>query len=170
MSSTETAVNHVLATSRRLAETDPQGEAIDRTVAELQSQVSLLNEQAREDKNSPWGAQSMKDDAAFIGDQIKKLKAASAIPAANYRRIYTILSSLEKAWAVASRPQNVAMRPKVASAIKTIAGIFAEVDTVQDLDKPLEQIEKAVHSLYGDQSDNHTYMIDARGKGHHTKE
>jgi len=165
----EAAVKSLIAASRRLAQMDPQDEAVSRTVAEMQETAKLLSEQAREDKSSPWGSQSMKDDIDSIGDQIKRLKAASAIPAANYRRIYDICSSFERAWAVASRPQNAAVRPKVAGLLKKVAGIFAEVDTVQDLAKPLDAIEKAVHSLYGDQSKNSTYYFDRRGKGHHSQ-
>jgi len=165
-----TVVNNLLATSRRLAEMDPQDEAVARTVAEMDEHAKLLRELASKDKSSPWGSQSMKDDIDSIGDQIKRLKAAAAIPAANYRRMYDILASMERVWADASRPQNAAVRPKVASMVRKVAGVFAEVDTVQDLDKPLEAIEKAIHGLYGDQSSNSTYYFDRRGKGHHSKE
>jgi hypothetical protein len=166
----ETAVKNLLASSRRLAEMDPQDEAVARTVAEMSEHTKLLGELARDDKSSPWGAQSMKDDIDAIGDQIKRLKAAAAIPAANYRRMFDILSSMEQVWAVAARPQNAAVRPKVAAMMKRVAGVFAEVDTVQDLDKPLDAIEKAIHSLYGDQSKNSTFYFDRRGKGHHKGE
>lgn len=167
MSHKDTALKNVIAASRRLAESDPQDEAVGRTVAELESNVKLLKELASKDKSSPWGAQSMKDDIDSLGDQIKRLKAAAAVPAANYRRMYEILAGLERVWQIASRPQNAAIRPKLASMVGKVAGVFAEVDTVQDLDKPLEAIEKAVHSLYGDQSQNSTYYFDRRGKGHH---
>jgi hypothetical protein len=166
----ETVVKNLLASSRRLAEMDPQDEAVARTVAEMGEHAKLLGELASKDKSSPWGAKSMKDDIDAIGDQIKRLKAAAAIPAANYRRMFDILSSMEQVWAVAARPQNASVRPKVASMMKKIAGVFAEVDTVQDLDKPLDAIEKAIHSLYGDQSSNNTYYFDRRGKGHHKGE
>lgn len=162
-----TAVKNLVLASRRLAQMDPQDEAVARTVSEMQDNAKLLGELARDDKASPWGEQSMKDDIDSIGDQIKRLKAAAAMPAANYRRIYNILATLERAWSVASLPQNAVARPKFASAFKKVAGIFAEVDTVQDLSKPLDAIEKAVHGLYGDQSKNSTYYFDARGKGHH---
>lgn len=164
-----TVVRNLVLASRRLAQMDPQDEAVGRTVAEMQESAKLLGELGRDDKASPWGAQSMKEDVDAIGDQIKRLKSAAAIPAANYRRMYDILATLERAWAVAARPQNSAARPKVASAFRKIAGIFAEVDTVQDLNKPLDAIEKAVHGLYGDQSANSTYYFDRRGKGHHSK-
>lgn len=165
-----TVVKNLLASSRRLAEMDPQDEAVARTVAEMTEHTKLLGELASKDKSSPWGAQSMKDDIDAMGDQIKRLKAAAAMPAANFRRMYDILASMERVWADAARPQNASVRPKVASMMKKIAGVFAEVDTVQDLDKPLGAIEKAIHSLYGDQSSNATYYFDRRGKGHHSKE
>ncbi len=165
-----TAVKNLLASSRRLAEMDPQDEAVARTVAEMSEHAKLLGELARDDKSSPWGAQSMKDDIDSLGDQIKRLKASAAMPAANFRRMYNILATMERVWADAARPQNAAVRPKVASMMKKIAGVFAEVDTVQDLDKPLGAIEKAIHGLYGDQSQNSTYYFDRRGKGHHKAE
>jgi hypothetical protein len=165
----EAVVKSLIATSRRLAAMDPQDEAVSRTVAEMQESAKLLGELARDDKSSPWGAQSMKDDIDAIGDQIKRLKAAAAVPAANYRRIYDICSSFERLWSVAARPQNAAVRPKVAGLFKKVAGVFAEVDTVQDLNKPLDAIEKAVHQLYGDQSKNSTFYFDRRGKGHHSE-
>lgn len=169
MSHEQTAIRNLVAASRHLAEMDPQDEAVERTVQQLTENANLLRELAGKDKSSPWGKGSMDDDVAFIGEQIKKLKAAAAVPARNYRRIHNILDGLEKVWISASRPQNAEVRPKVASVVKKVAGIFAEVDTVDDLDKPLEQIEKAVHGLYGDQSKNSTYYFDRRGKGHHTK-
>ncbi len=165
-----TVVKNILAISRRLAAMDPQDEAVARTVTEMQDSAKLLGELARDDKSSPWGAQSMKDDIDSLGDQIKRLKAAAAVPAANYRRMFEILASMERVWSVAAKPQNAAVRPKVASMVRKIAGVFAEVDTVQDLDKPLESIEKAIHGLYGpSQSENSAYYFDRRGKGHHGK-
>lgn len=165
--SKNTNLDQVKGLVARLANMDPQDEAVQSTVEGLQAQVGLLNEQAREDKNSPWGAQSMKDDVDFIKDQIQKLKSAAAIPAANYRRIFNIASELERAWDFASKPQNVAVRARLKDSVAKIAGIFAEVDTVADLDKPLEAIEKAVHSVYGDQSKNSTFYFERRNKGHH---
>lgn len=163
-------LDQALKLSARLASMDPQDEAVQSTVEGLQAQLGLLGENAREDKNSPWGAQSMKDDAEFIKEQIKKLKAAAAVPAANYRRIFDITTALERAWDHASKPQNASVRPRMAAVIAQVAGVFAEVDTVQDLDKPLEAIEKAVHSLYGDQSRNSTFYFERRNKGYHGKE
>jgi hypothetical protein len=169
MSHVKIAAQNALSAARILAETDPQSEAVTRTVQNLQNQVGLLNELARDDKDSPWGADSIKDDVAVIGEQIKKLRSAAAVPASNYRRIVDITDKLREAWHVASKPQNAQVRPRVARLIQKVAGVFAEVDTVQDLDKPLEAIEKAVHGLYGDQSLNSTYYLGRRGKGHHEK-
>lgn len=165
MSHLETALQNAVAASRHLAETDPQDEAIQRTVDNLQAQVGLLNELARADRS--WGEDSMKDDAEFIGNQVQKLKAAAAAPARNYARIVSICDGLREATLAARRPENAAVRPQLAKIVKRVAGIFSEVDTVDDLDKPLEQIEKAVHALYGDQSRNETYYFDRRNKGHH---
>lgn len=169
MSHAKTAVQNAVSASRILAETDPQSEAVQRVVQNLQNQVGLLNELARADKNSPWGEDSMKDDVAAIGEQIKKLRAAASYPASNYRRILAITDQLRNVWTDASKPQNVAIRPRVARLVQQVAGVFAEVDTVKDLDKPLEQIEKAIHGLYGDQSRNDIWYFGRRGKGHHDK-
>lgn len=169
MSHAKIAVQNAVSASRILAECDPQSEAVDRAVKNLQDQVGLLNELARADKNSPWGEASMKDDVTFIGEQIKKLRAAAAQPASNYRRILTITDQLRDVWTTAAKPHNAAIRPRVARLLQQVAGVFAEVDTVKDLDKPLEAIEKAIHGLYGDQSKNDLWYFGRRGKGHHDK-
>lgn len=157
-------IRQVVAALKKLAQMDPQDEAVERTVKELQEVSSQLGEQMREDKNSPAGQQSMKDDMAMIGEQIDKLHAAAIKPAANYARIVSILGGLKRAVLAAQRPQNAAVRPKLASIVEKVAGVFSEVDTVQDLEKDLSAIESAVHSLYGDQSANRTYYFEARGK------
>jgi len=111
------------------------------------------------------------EDLSNISEQIKKLHAAAVMPAKNYQRIASILSGLSHVVEVAKRPGNESIRPKVASIAAKVAGIFAEVDTVQDLDRPLSEIEKAVHSLYsnGQQNNSQTYNFVERGKGHHSK-
>jgi hypothetical protein len=161
------AIKNLIATSKRLAGTDPQDASVQKVIQNLQSQVQLLNEQAREDR--AFGQSSMKDDVAFIGEQIKNLKSAASIPAHNYQRVLHILNGLDKACVLASRPQNAQIRPKLALIAKKVAGIFAEVDLVEDLDRPLSEIEKAVHSLYGDQSLNSSAFFERRGKGHHSE-
>lgn len=160
------AIKNLLATAKHLAEMDPQDEAVQRVVQNLQAQTSLLNEQAREDRS--WGQSSMKDDVAFIGEQVKRLKSAAEIPAKNYQRILQILSGLDKTCQLAARPQNVKVRPKIAAIVEKLAGVFAEVDTVADLDRSLSEIEKAIHGLYGDQGKNSTFYFERRGKGHHS--
>lgn len=163
------------ATARRLAESDPQSEAVQRTVDELQKQVKWLGqiEKPTGYKNKGefgnFGDNSLKNDISFIGEQVRKLKSAAIVPARNYARIVSILTGLERATEIAKRPQYAAVRPRIATIVEKVAGVFECVDTVADLDKPLEQIEKAVHGLYGDQSKNSTYYFDRRGKGHHEK-
>lgn len=169
-----TALNNVVSASRRLADTDPEDAAISRVVNHLQEQANLLHmlmtQRPTPDtapSNRGFGKDSMDNDIEFISHQIQKLKTAAAVPMRNYQRIVSICDGLTRAATSARRPQNAAIRPKIATVVKRIAGIFAEVDTVEDLEKPLDQIEKAVHSLYGDQSKNETYYFDRRNKGHH---
>jgi hypothetical protein len=102
--------------------------------------------------------------------KVEQLHAAALIPAKNYRRIATITSKLQGLAKLASLPQNAALRGQIKDIVQKTAGIFAEVDTVEDLNKPLEQIESTVHKLYGDQSKNSTYNFEARGKGFHGKD
>lgn len=171
----ETGIRQLQATARRLAETDPQSEAVQRVCDELQAQVQWLGqiEKPTGYKNKgefgSYGDNSLKDDISFIGEQVKKLKSAAEPAAKNYTRIVSILAGLQRAIEISKRPQFAALRPKIATIVQKTAGVFECVDTVEDLDKPLEQIEKAVHGLYGDQSKNSTYYFDRRGKGHHEK-
>lgn len=109
------------------------------------------------------------EDPDFLYEQLKRLHQAAEVPSKNYGRILAISAALGRAVQMSRRPQNAALRPKIANIVQKVAGLFAEVDTAEDLDKPLEQIEKAVHSLYGDQGKNSTYYFDRRGKGHHSK-
>lgn len=167
MSHAETAIKNITAASRRLAEADPQDVAIQGTIDELQSQVALLNKLAHTDS---LGQDSTQDDSEFIGEQIKNLKAAASVPARNYAKIVSICDDLREVVLASRRPENAAIRPKLATIVKKVAGVFSEVDTVDDLDKPLAQIEKAVHALYGDQSSNQSFYFERRNKGHHGKE
>ena len=161
----------LVAATRRLAQMDPQDEAVKATADELKVEIDLVTKDVEKPAGAPgsFGEQSLKDDASFVADQIGKLKSAAERPARNYVRIYNILKGLHQAAEIAKRPQYAALRPRLATITEKVAGLFAEVDTVADLDKPLEAIEKAVHSLYGDQSKNSTFYLDRRGKGHHTK-
>ena len=163
-------LRQLVATTRRLAETDPQDDAVARVVDELHKQVQWLGQIEKPTgykANEDFGANSLKDDIAFIGEQVKRLKSAAEPAAKNYQRIVSILAGLQRATEIAKRPQFAAMRPRIAQIVQKVAGVFECVDTVEDLDKPLETIEKAVHGLYGDQSANSTYYFDRRGKGHH---
>jgi hypothetical protein len=160
-------LRNVIASSKRLAEMDPQDEAIKGTVEQLERSIGLLSEDAKAEPKDSWGEHSMKKDMEFLGEQIKKLKAAAVTPARNYTRIVNITDGLHNAFVAAQKPQNAKMRPHLVSIVKKVAGIFAEVDTVEDLDKPLEDIEKAVHKLYGDQSSNACYYFERRSRGHH---
>lgn len=107
---------------------------------------------------------------SVVAEQVEKLHAAALVPERNYRRIAAITNQLRGLAKVASLPQNAAIRPRIQEIVRKTAGIFSQIDTVEDLDKPLEQIEKAVHKLYGDQSSNSTYNFEARGKGNHGKD
>lgn len=154
----------------KLAQMDPQDEAVAKTVEGIQEQISLLSkvDKPAGDKNS-HGKGMREDDVDFMKEQINKLHQAAVAPLKNYRRIATITDTLGKVAELAARPQNAAVRPQIMNAIEKIAGVFSQVDTVADLDKPLEQIEKAVAALYGDQSSNSSLYFERRGKGHHTK-
>jgi hypothetical protein len=172
----ETGLKQLVATSRRLAETDPQDEAVQRVVDELHKQVQWLGqiEKPTGYKNKgefgSFGDNSLKDDIDFVGEQVKRLKSAAEPAAKNYQRIVAILAGLNKAVEIAKRPQYAGMRPQIALIVEKVAGVFKNVDTVEDLEKPLESIEKAVHGLYGDQSKNSTYYFDRRNKGHHEQD
>lgn len=161
----------ILDSSRRLAQMDPQDEAVSNTVDVLEGEIALLGgevEHPTGDKGS-FGEESRKDSIDGLHDQIENLRSAAMLPASNYRRIVSIATGLRNAWELAKRPQNASIRPRVAALVEKVAGVFAEVDTTKDLDKPLEAIEKAVHGLYGDQSKNSMPFFERRGKGHHEK-
>lgn len=155
----------ILASVRKLAQMDPQDAAVDATVEELRANVSLISEKAG-DSEDGHAKDSMKDDVSFINDQISKLHAAASAPARNYQRVLAIVAGLARAAKAAEQPRNAAVRPRIAGLVAKVAGVFAQIDMVEDLDKPLEAIEKAVHSLYGDQSKNSTFYLGRRGKGH----
>lgn len=153
-------IRTVIATVKKLAQMDPGDAAVEATVDGLAGQAAALGEQPRE-------ASAPASDMSLVRGQIAKLQAAASAPLRNYRRISAILDGLARAAAAAEQPRYADRRQRIATIAQKVAGLFAEVDTVQDLDKPLEQIEKAVHGLYGDQSKNSTFYLGRRGKGHH---
>jgi hypothetical protein len=106
---------------------------------------------------------------SVVSEQLDKLHNAAVVPAQNYRRIATITGKLRGLVKLAALPQNAGVREQMAAIVAKTAGIFAEVDTVDDLDKPLAAIEKAVEKLYGDQNAPSTYNFEQSGKGHHSK-
>lgn len=161
----------VVAAVKRLAETDPQSDAVKGTVDVLQAEVALLGGEVEKPAGfaGSFGENSVQEDVSFLKDQVSKLHSAALQPAARYQRILAITAGLHRALLASERPQYAALRPRIAKIVEKTAGLFAEVDTVADLDKDLESIEKAVHSLYGDQGKNSTFYFDRRGKGHHTK-
>lgn len=164
-------VNKVIAAVKRLAETDPQSEAVTETVKVLQDEAKLLGGEVEKPAGFPGSPNehSVQQDTDFLKDQVKKLHSAALGPASRYQRILAITAGLHRALLAAEKPQYAGLRPRIAKIVERTAGVFAEVDTVEDLDKDLAAIEKAVHSLYGDQSKNSTFYFDRRGKGHHTK-
>lgn len=155
--------------SQKLAQMDPQDEAVQRTVTYMQQGADLLSsvDKPTGEKGSPNEA-SRASDLEDLKTQIERMKRAAEIPAGNYGRIAVILSGLNRAVEIASKPQYASMRPRIALITEKIAGIFAEVDTVADLSVPLESIEKAVHGLYsnGKMNSPGTYNFEQSGKGH----
>ena len=166
----------VMATTRHLAQMDPQDEAVSRTVEGLKEQVAQLTSEIEKpagEKNS-FGDTSRKDDVDFLKGQITKLQQAAEAPAKNYARINEILKGLLRAAQVAERPQYASVRPRISAIVTKLAGVFSEVDTVQDLNKPLQAIEAAIHKLYSGgnekgQSANDSCMFDRKGRGHHSE-
>ena len=155
----------IIAATRDLVKMDPQDESVQQAVASIKEQVGQL----ASDVEDTSQVASSNEDVEFMKGQISKLQQAAEIPSNNYMRIVEILKGLSVAAKACERPQYAALRPRISSIIEKVAGVFSEVDTVQDLDKPLEAIEKAVHGLYGDQSKNSTFYFDRRGKGHHSE-
>lgn len=156
----------------RLAATDPTNDVVGNRVQEVFLNVKKIREASDPTSDRPVAPTHSEfvvenAPAESIIDQIDQMRSAAARPAANYGRMISILDGLRHAAALAQRPQNAAVRPRIAEIVNKVAGVFQQVDTVQDLDKPLEQIEKAVHALYGNQSANSTYYFDRRGKGNH---
>lgn len=164
----------------RLAASTPGSPEIEKRVHDVYSQAKQIRSalgpeiQIPERPMAPTQSETQicdhvcdQNEGASVVDAIDQMRSMAAGPAAKYGRMISILDGIRHAAVLAERPQNAAVRPRIALIVKKLAGVFKDIDTVQDLDKPLEQIEKAVHSLYGNQSKNDTYMFERRGKGHH---
>jgi hypothetical protein len=162
-------IKQILASSVKLAESDPQDEAVARAVKGLESQVSILRDQMKGSRS--WSKDSMQSDIDSLGNQISRLKKAAEIPAKNWKQIVNITEGLHRAAIIASQPQN--HNPETISKLKEItakvAGLFQEIDTTDDMaGKSLSEIEAAVAKLYGDQSNNKSFY-GLSNRGHHTK-
>lgn len=158
-------VQEVVESVHRLAATDPSSSSVEARAREVFAKVAQLKTPER--KVAPARSETQVDNPSIV-QQIDKMRSAAAMPAENYSRVVSILDGLRHAAVLAERPQNATVRPRIAEIVKKVAGLFAEVDTVKDMDKPLQQIEKAVHGLYGNQSSNSTYYFERRGKGGHS--
>ncbi len=147
---------------RRLASVDVNS---DSQVTEAVDSVfkSVKNASAGSSNNSP--KQSVDADNSLIA-KIDRFASAIKTPADNYRRMEKIVAGVRRLAMISERSGNSDLKEKTSRILVKLAGVFKEVDTVSDLDRPLEEIEKAVHSLYGDQSKNSTYYFERRGKGH----
>lgn len=163
----EKLVQELVESVNRLAATDPTGPKTEERSREVFAMAGQLRA-ALTREVAPAKSEFVVNNPTVV-DQIDRMRAAAVVPAANYGRIVSILDGLRHAALLAGRPQNAPVRPRIAEIVKKMAGVFKDIDTVQDLDKPLEQIEKAVHGLYGDQSSNSCFYFDRRGKGHHDK-
>ena len=167
MSDTPDSVKEILAFTRKLAEMDPKDDAVSRAVKGLESQIAILREQMKGTRS--WAKDSMSSDIEYLQEEIKRMKAAAEIPAKNWQRVISILDGLHRAATLAVRPQNSEVAPRIKEITAKVAGLFKEIDTAEDIaEKSLEEIEKAVANMYGDQSKNSTYYkLDT--KGHHAE-
>jgi len=154
-----TKIQQIKTASDQLAALEPSSEKVPKLVEAIHAHVNLLAAEEPPPVNM-----------AALKTELDQLHQAALLPAQNYRRIANICHELIRIHHLAAQPQNAAVRPQFANLITKVAGIFAEIDTVADLDKPLEEIEKAVHKLYGpDQSKNSMPYFERRGKGHHSE-
>jgi len=161
-------VQELVESINRLAATDPAGPKVGERVNEVFAMVGQIKSATAQRVVAPARSETVVDNPSVI-EQIDRMRSAAVVPASRYGRVVSILDGLRHAALLASRPQNAVVRPRIAEIVKKMAGVFKDIDTVQDLDKPLEQIEKAVHGLYGDQAKNSTYYFERRGKGHHSE-
>lgn len=151
-------VKELVKSVHRLAATDPESEHVEAAVNSVSDALESLESVGET------------SDIQAVEQSIDSMFTAASVPARNYRRMAGILQNLKGVCVAARKPQNASVRPRIAAVVQKVAGLFAEVDTAEDLDKPLSEIEKAVHALYGpNQSSNSAYYFERRGKGHHGK-
>lgn len=179
-------VRNLVASVKKIAEADPQSAGVSALVEGLEAQLDALetqvealgdmapaaeapeSEEASETPEAPAEEPAeapSTETASTVFGQLASLRRAAEAPLKNYQRIVALCTSLERVANIASRPQYAAARPHVAACVQKLAGIFSKVDTVEDLDKPLEQIESAIHSLYKNPNDPSTYNFSAKNKG-----
>jgi hypothetical protein len=168
----ENLVRELVESVNRLAATNPVNHVVSKRVQEvfaLTKQIRTALEPVSERQVAPAHSEFVVDNPPVdaVVEQIDQMRASAVRPATNYGRMVAVLDGLRHAALLAQRPQNAAVRPRISAIVSKVAGVFKDIDTVQDLDKPLEQIEKAVHSLYGNQSSNSSYYFGRRGKGGH---
>jgi F0F1-type ATP synthase alpha subunit len=171
----ESIVSDLVASSRRLAGMTPessQEEAIKRTVDGMKRQVDVIREQMGEAQKGSFVKDTMADDIDALKHQMQVLHHAAERPARNYQKIISIIAGVNRLLDAVSRAENAHLRPRAVQVATKIAGIFAEVDTAEDLDVPLEKIETAVHKLYnnGKLNDPKSYNFSQTGRGHHSKD
>lgn len=173
----------LLASVKKIAESEPTSSDLEALVDSLEDQLEALGAQVEalnaltspESEEAPAESEETAEseeapaaqpkEASTIFDTLNEFRRASEVPVKNYLRINSICRSMEMAATLASRPQNASARPKLAAAVVKLAGLFAKVDTAEDLDRPLSEIENALQSLYKNPNDPSTYNFSERGKG-----
>lgn len=161
------AIDNLRERVASLVALEPADKSVVQHLAALVDNIIAVEKSVTDPVASPEVKTPVASDMVKAADAVGRLYQAAGTTKQNYERIMGILEGLHGAIKVAAKPQNVEVRPRISSLVEKTAGVFALCDTVQDLDRPLAEIEKAVHSLYGDQSKNSTYYFDRRGKGHH---
>ena len=149
-------LQEVVNSVHRLAATDPTSEGVSNKVQSLYDSISDLK--LSEPLDSTIGGS--------VIEQIDLMRSGIASSINKHQKVMNILDGIRTAAELVQLPQNELMRSRVASVVQKIAGVFAAVDSVADLEgKSLEAIQAAVHKLYGDQSKNGTFYTSRRGKG-----
>ena len=152
----EKSLQTVIENVHRLAATDPNGGGVEDNVQSLFNSVNTLSED--DPIIDPVGNSLI--------EQVDLMRSLMSSAIAKHQKVMEILNGVREAVELLELPANEPMRPRVASVVQKIAGVFAAVDTVADLEgKSLDEIENAVHKLYGNQALNSTFYTARRGKG-----